>query len=78
MDLPEGLPKAYNGEKVKITIEQDGKTTTIVDNEPVEFPYLLEWESESGSTGTGYVVITYDDGKNTTIRYDNITFRPLD
>ena len=73
LKLPEtGLPQAYNGEKVKITIEQDDNENVIIDGESVSFPYVLEWTSDSNSNATAYVYITYDDGQEVQVRYPDI------
>ncbi len=67
-------PANYNGEQVKITIEQDGSETTLVEDEEVFFPYRLKWTSSSSSTATAYIYITNDDGSITQVRYNNIKF----
>lgn len=67
-----GLPQAYNGEDVKITVEQDGEEKTVIDEEPVEFPFELEWYSDSNSDITAYVYIVYDDGQEVKIEYAHI------
>ena len=74
LKLPE-LPNGYNGEKVKITIEQDGNETTIIEGEAISFPYRLEWESDSDSDATAYVYISNEDGTTTQVRYEHIKFR---
>ena len=74
LKLPE-LPQGYNGEKVKITIEQDGNETTLIDGEAISFPYRLEWSSDSDSTATAYIYIENDDGTTTQVRYAGIKFR---
>ena len=55
-------PQDYNDEKVRIELVQDGKTTTLVDGEVVEFPYSLKMTSDSGSSATAYVYVLDDDG----------------
>lgn len=67
-----GLPQEYDGEDVTITVEQDGREDVIIDGEPVEFPYELDWSSDSNSSVTAYVYITYDDGQEVQVRYPDI------
>lgn len=67
-------PSNYNGEPVKIVIEQDGKSTTILDGQAVTFPYRLTWTGTSDSLGTAYIYVTNNDGSTTTVRYDDIPF----
>ena len=67
-------PSNYNGEPVKIVIEQDGKSTTILDGQAVNFPYRLTWTGTSDSLGTAYIYVTNNDGSTTTVRYDDIPF----
>ena len=46
-------PKSYNGQDVKIEIEQDGTRTTILEDTAITFPYTLEAEGKEGvSEGT--------------------------
>ncbi|MEE0419543.1 MAG: Stk1 family PASTA domain-containing Ser/Thr kinase [Lachnospiraceae bacterium] len=67
-------PSNYSGEPVKIVIEQDGKSTTILDGQAVTFPYRLTWTGTSDSLGTAYIYVTNNDGSTTTVRYDDIPF----
>ena len=67
-----GLPQEYNGEDVTITIEQDGEEEVILDKEPVEFPYELEWSSASASDVDAFVYIHYDDELTVKVRYPGI------
>lgn len=67
-----GLPQEYDGEDVTITVEQDGVEEVIIEEESVEFPYELEWHSDSDSNVTAYVYIEYDDGQEVQVRYPNI------
>lgn len=67
-----GLPQEYNGEDVTITIEQDGEEEVIIDKEPVEFPYELEWSSASASDVDAFVYIHYDDELTVKVRYPGI------
>lgn len=74
--LPEsGLPHEYAGEDVKLTVEQDGEEYVIVEGVPLDFPYSLEWRSDSDSEATAYVYITYSDGQKVQIQYDHIQMR---
>lgn len=69
-------PKDYNGEKVRIELVQDGKTTTLVDGEAVEFPYRLKTSSDSDSSGVAYVYVLDDDGEVTKkVEYEGVPFK---
>ena len=69
------MPGNYNSEKVKIVLEQDGKVTTLVENESIVFPYRLSHTSDSDGFGTAYIYITNADGSITPVRYDDIPFK---
>lgn len=73
----------YNGEKVKITIVQDGNETVLLDKEPVQFPYELEWQSDSESTGDAYVYIYEEDEDGSLktkykVMYPNVKFKAVE
>lgn len=70
-----GLPQEYNGEDVTITIVQDGREHVIIDEEPVEFPYELEWNSDSESDVDAYVYIHYSDELEVKVQYLSIKMR---
>lgn len=68
-------PQDYNDEKVRIELVQDGKTTTLVDGEVVEFPYSLKMTSDSGSSATAYVYVLDDDGNILKkVEYEGVPF----
>lgn len=68
-------PQDYNGEKVRIELVQDGKTTTLVDGEAVEFPYRLKTTSNSDSSATAYVYVLDDNGDvSKKVEYDGVPF----
>ena len=55
-------PKSYNGQEVKIEIEQDGARTTILEDMTITFPYTLEAEGKEGvSEGTAYLYLKDSD-----------------
>lgn len=69
-------PKGYDGEKVRIELVQDGKTTTLIDGEVVEFPYRLKMDSDSDSNATAYVYVLNDDGEVTKkVEYKDVPFK---
>lgn len=54
-------PPDYNGEPVRLILEHGNTTVTLVDGEPVEFPYDLEYaDTEAVETGTVYMYV-YDE-----------------
>ena len=68
-------PQDYNDEKVRIELVQDGKTTTLVDGEVVEFPYSLKMTSDSSSSATAYVYVLDDDGNILKkVEYEGVPF----
>ena len=68
-------PQDYNDEKVRIELVQDGKTTTLVDGEVVEFPYSLKMTSDSDSSATAYVYVLDDDGNvSKKVEYEGVPF----
>lgn len=68
-------PQDYNGEKVKIELVQDGKTTTLVDGEAIEFPYRLKMSSDSDSSATAYVYVLDENGKvSKKVEYEGVPF----
>ena len=69
-------PKDYDGEDVRIELVQDGKTTTLVDGEAVEFPYRLKLSSDSDSDGVAYVYVLDDAGEVTKkVEYEGVPFK---
>ncbi len=72
-------PENYNGEPVRIVLEQNGTQTTIFEGE-TSFPYILNITGQSGvSTGTVFV---YTLNASTweviqTTEYDNVAFSPV-
>ncbi len=71
-------PEGYNGEPVRIVLEQEGVQTTIFEG-TTTFPYILNVTGQTGvSTGTVYV---YTLNASTweiiqTTEYDNVVFSP--
>lgn len=70
-------PAGYNGESVKIVLEQDGVSTTVQDGGAVSFPYTLNVSGTSDSLGTAYVYVTNSDGSVSTYTYQNVPFRQV-
>lgn len=69
-------PQGYGGEDVRIEMEQDGETTTLVDGEPVDFPYNVKMDSDSDSVGTAYVYVLDSDGEVAKkVVYRNVEFK---
>lgn len=70
-------PAEYAGEPVRLVITQDGRSTTILYDEVITFPYSVEWSSESNSDAvisayfldaeTGEIMYQYD--------YPNVPFQ---
>lgn len=71
-------PSGYNGENVKLVVEQDGVTTTVLDGTPITFPYVLSIPGTSDSLGTAYMYITNSDGTTSTYTYPNVPFQQVD
>ena len=67
-------PEGYAGEEIRITLEQDGVETTILEGQTVQFPYNLRRSSNSNSNGVAFVYITQVDGTIMTVRYAEIPF----
>lgn len=75
-DIRLKAPEGYDGEAVRIEMEQDGQTTTLVDGEAVEFPYRVKMDSESDSNGTAYVYVLDSEGNITKkVVYENVPFK---
>ncbi len=72
-------PTGYTGEKVRITLEQDGNETTVFEGSAA-FPYHLQVAGEDGVlTGTAYVYMLDDDGAVTKkIEYPGIVFAQVE
>lgn len=71
-------PSGYNGESVRIVVEQDGVSTTVQDGGAVSFPYTLNMAGTSDSLGTAYIYVTNADGSVSTYTYQNVPFRQVD
>ncbi len=55
-------PSSYNGQEVKIEMEQEGTRTTILEDAAITFPYTLEAEGKEGvSEGTAYLYLKDPD-----------------
>lgn len=75
-DIRLKAPNDYNDEKVRIELEQDGVTTTLVDGEVIEFPYRLKMTSDSDSDATAFVYVLDSDGNVVKkIVYNNVPFK---
>lgn len=75
-DIKLKQPKDYDGEPVRIEMVQDGRTTTFVDGEAVEFPYRLKMDSDSKSDGIAYVYVLDSEGNVTKkVEYEGVPFR---
>ncbi len=72
-------PTGYNGEEVKITLEQNGEETTVFEG-TTAFPYHLQVAGEDEVTdGTAYVYMLDDDGKVIKkIEYPGIMFTQVE
>lgn len=68
-------PSGYNGQRVRITLTQNGTESTVFEG-TTTFPYHLQVEGAAGvSEGTAYVYLLDGSGRVTsTIEYPGITF----
>jgi len=70
-------PAGYNGEPIRLSIEQDGKTTVLVDGKALEFPYSVNFNSDSNSYATIYAYVL--DPNSGEVReqyeYQNVPFK---
>ncbi len=71
-------PAGYDGQNVKLVVEQDGVLTTVLDGAPISFPYVLSIPGTSDSLGTAYMYVTNDDGSTSTYTYPNVPFKQVD
>lgn len=71
-------PSGYDGQNVKLVVEQDGVLTTVLDGAPISFPYVLNIPGTSDSLGTAYMYVTNSDGSTSTYTYPNIPFKQVD
>ena len=70
-------PDVYAGEPVQLVITQDGRSTILVNDEVITFPYSVKWSSESNSSGTISVYILDPDSGEVKYQYDynNVPFK---
>lgn len=69
-------PTGYNGQKVRITLKQNGSETTVFEG-TTSFPYRLQTKGADGVTqGTAYIYLLDPDtgAVTSTIEYPGITF----
>lgn len=71
-------PAGYDGQNVKLVVEQDGVLTTVLDGAPISFPYVLSIPGTSDSLGTAYMYVTNDDGSTSTYTYPDVPFKQVD
>lgn len=71
-------PAGYSGQNVKLVVEQDGVSTTVLDGAPISFPYVLSIPGTSDSLGTAYMYVTNEDGSISTYTYGNVPFKQVD
>ena len=74
-------PTNYNGEQVKLEIEQEGERTVVLQDTVITFPYTLEFEGKAGVTeGKAYLYIKdpetgeYEDA----VVYNDIPFSQVE
>ena len=74
-------PSNYNGEEVRIEIEQEGERTVVLEDTAVTFPYTLEVKGKEGVTeGTAYLYIKDPDTGEygAAVVYNNIPFSEVE
>lgn len=73
-------PDSYNGELVRMVLEQDGSQTTLLEGMSVSFPYDLYAQGEDGvSTGTVYLYV-YNESSGSyelLVTYNDIPFNQV-
>ena len=74
-------PSNYNGEQVKIEIEQEGERTVILEDTSITFPYTLEVQGKEGVTqGKAYLYIKdpLTEEYGAAVVYNNIPFSKVE
>ncbi|MCI7813459.1 MAG: Stk1 family PASTA domain-containing Ser/Thr kinase [Robinsoniella sp.] len=74
-------PSNYNGEQVKIEIEQEGERTVVLQDTSITFPYTLEVQGKEGVTlGKAYLYIKdpLTEEYGAAVVYNNIPFSKVE